>query len=101
MSLHTFLRFFLFKKYRVNESGSEMVDPKDVFSALNRQYTKPAALLRGIRSRENLSQIEFAKKIKVTQPNISQMESGKRVIGKSVGKRIGKLFDVDYRLFLE
>ena len=57
-------------------------------------------MLRGVRVRENLSQIEFAKKIGVTQSDLSKMELGKRPIGKIVAKRIAKMFDVPYRIFL-
>ena len=45
--------------------------------------------------------LEFAKKIKVTQSNLSKMENGKRPIGKMVAQRIAKEFDVNYRYFLE
>lgn len=92
---------YVAEKYRVNNFDDDMVEPADVFLTLNRRYTKPGALLRGLRVRENLSQVELAKKINVTQSNLSQMELGKRPIGKNVGKRIEKLFDVDYRNFLE
>lgn len=40
---------------------------KTLFENLEKQYTKAGVLLKGLRARENLSQIEFAKKIKVTQ----------------------------------
>jgi len=43
----------------------------------------------------------MAKKIKVTQSDISQMENGTRSIGRKIAQRIEKLFDVDYRSFLE
>lgn len=72
-----------------------------VFAKINKKYTKPGALLKGIRIRENLTQIEMAKKIKVTQSDISQIENGTRNIGRVIAKRIEKLFKVDYRSFLE
>src|SRR5947208_2089737 len=48
-----------------------------LFDELNRQYTKAGALLKGVRYRENLTQVAFAKKIKVTQANLSNMENGR------------------------
>lgn len=72
-----------------------------MFSNLEKQYTKAGVLLKGLRLRENLSQIEFAKKIKVTQANLSATENGKRSIGKIVAKRIEKIFGTNYRYFLE
>jgi DNA-binding XRE family transcriptional regulator len=73
----------------------------DVFADLNKEYTRPGALLRGIRIRENLTQTEMGKRIKVTQSDISQMENGTRKIGRKVAQRIEELFGVDYRSFLD
>jgi len=43
----------------------------------------------------------MAKKINITQADLSKMENGKRPIGKIIAKRIEKMFDVSYRYFLE
>jgi DNA-binding XRE family transcriptional regulator len=86
-------------KYRVNDDDS--VDADNVFTDINKKYTKPGALLRGLRVRENLTQAEMAKKIRVTQSDISQMENGIRSIGRQIAQRIEKLFDFDYRSFLK
>lgn len=73
----------------------------DLFADLDKKYTKAGVLLQGLRNREGLSQVEFAKKINVTQSDLSKMELGKRPIGKTVAKRIADVFDVNYRHFLE
>lgn len=86
-------------KYKVSDDETS-ISADDFFAELDRQYTKPGALLRGIRVRENLSQIEFAEKIGVAQSDLSKMELGKRPIGKIVAKRIEEMFDVNYRLLL-
>ncbi len=72
-----------------------------LFKDLEHEYTKAGVLLRGLRLRENLSQIAFAKKINITQANLSNMENGRRPIGKTIAKRIEKAFGVNYRYFLE
>ncbi len=87
------------EKYRIKKG--QAVSPDEVFASVNKQYTKPGALLRGLRVRENLTQVEMAKRIKVTQSDISQMENGTRSIGRKVAQRIEALFEVDYREFLE
>lgn len=87
------------EKYRIDDD--KPISAEDVFANVNRKYTKPGALLRGLRVRESLTQAEMAKKIKVTQSDISQMENGTRSIGRKVAKRIEKLFEVNYRSFLE
>lgn len=72
-----------------------------IFDKLDQKYTKAGALLKGLRLREGLSQVAFAKKINVTQANLSNMENGRRPIGKIIAKRIEKIFGTNYRYFLE
>jgi transcriptional regulator with XRE-family HTH domain len=57
-------------------------------------------LLGELREKENLTQIESAKMIRVAQGNLSSMESGRRGIGRMAAKRIQKRFGIDYRMFL-
>lgn len=94
------------EKYVIKSKGKSStvkstVSSKEVFAHLVSKISEAGALLRGLRTRENMTQLAFAKKINVTQANLSTMESGKRSIGKTVAKRIAKEFDVDYRMFLE
>ena len=86
------------KKYRISE---ETVSPDELFSDINEKYTKPGALLKGIRYREGLTQVQMAEKLNMTQSDVSQMENGTRRIGREVAKRIGELFCFNYRSFLE
>lgn len=89
-------------KYIVSVSNeNESVSAEVVFADLNKRFTKAGALLKGLRYKEGLTQVEFAKKIGVTQTNLSKMENGRRPIGKSIAKRIEQIFDVNYRYFLE
>lgn len=59
-----------------------------------------AVCLRGLRYRENLTQSALSELLGIDQANISKMELGKRAIGKSIAKRLAKLFNIDYHLFL-
>lgn len=85
------------EKYRVDDNS---VSASDVFANINEEYSKPGALLRGIRVREGLTQIAMAKLLKVTQSDISQMENGTRNIGRKLAQRVEALFGVNYRSFL-
>lgn len=76
------------------------ISANDLFKETDQKYGEAGALLRGLRARENLSQIEFAKRIKVTQANLSKMENGTRPIGKTIAIRIAKAFNVNYKYFL-
>lgn len=92
-------------KYVVEEDKTTKHKKKSpiqaIFDKLNQKYTKAGALLKGLRLREGLSQVEFSKKIDVTQANLSNMENGRRPIGKIIAKRIEKNFGANYRYFLE
>lgn len=76
------------------------ISANELFKEIDQKYGEAGALLRGLRARENLSQVEFAKRIKVTQANLSKMENGTRPIGKTIAMRIAKAFDVNYKYFL-
>lgn len=86
------------KKYQVK---TDNVSTEGLFAAVNKKYGCAGALLKGVRIREGLTQMQMAKKLKVTQSDISQMENGRRAVGRVMAKRIEKLFDVNYRSFLE
>lgn len=79
---------------------TQSVSSHDVFAKLEQKLTKAGALLKGLRTREGLTQLEFSERIGVTQSNLSNMENGRRPVGKIVAKRIEKIFNVDYRYFL-
>jgi len=73
---------------------------QDVFTNIEKKFTKAGILLRGTRHREGLTQTDMARRIKVTQADLSKMENGKRPIGKNIAKCIEKMFGVNYRYFL-
>lgn len=56
--------------------------------------------LRGARKREGLTQKQLAQLIGISQTHISEMEHGKRTIGKEMAKRLANSLKVDYRVFL-
>jgi DNA-binding XRE family transcriptional regulator len=87
------------KRKKKAKSSAESIET--IFQKLDQKYTRPGALLKGLRLREGLLQIQFAKKINVTQANLSNMENGRRPIGKIIAKRIEKIFGANYRYFLE
>jgi len=63
----------------------------------NRQGT----VLRGARLKEELTQKDLAEKTGIPQRHISEMETGKRSIGKKRAAILAKALSVsDYRIFL-
>ena len=57
-------------------------------------------ILRGFRAREEMTQAELATEVGVKATHISEMERGKRPIGKDMAKRLAKVFKVNYQVFL-
>lgn len=56
--------------------------------------------LAGARYREGLTQIELSEMTGIPQRHVSEMENGKRTIGKEMAKRLGKALDIGYKVFL-
>jgi DNA-binding XRE family transcriptional regulator len=56
--------------------------------------------LRGIRYREDLTQRQLAELTGIPQRHLSEMENGKRPIGKENAKKLAKALNADYRAFL-
>ena len=56
--------------------------------------------LRGLRSREKLTQKRLAEMVGIKPSHISEMEHGKRPIGKVMAKRLAKALRTDYKVFL-
>lgn len=61
---------------------------------------KPGDILRGARHREGLTQAQLAAMIGVKPSHISEMEKGKRPIGKDMAKRLAKALNTSYKVFL-
>ncbi len=62
--------------------------------------TLPGVVLAGARGKEGITQRELAGRVGLPQRHISEMERGKRPIGKEMAKKLGKALHIDYRVFL-
>jgi ribosome-binding protein aMBF1 (putative translation factor) len=78
----------------------ESIPWRDVFKKEIKTYGEGSLALRGSRNKEDLSQKELADAIGISQHHISEMENGKRPIGKAMAKRLSEVLKVDYRIFL-
>jgi ribosome-binding protein aMBF1 (putative translation factor) len=79
---------------------SDAVNWREVFKQELEKRPAWATGLRAARTRIGLSQTALAEAIRVTQPDIANMESGKRDIGKKIAERLGKVLNVSYKVFL-
>ena len=76
-----------------DDDGSYSIE--EVFPDFNAGHA-----LRGLRSREQLTQKQLAEMIGVKPSHISEMENGKRTIGKEMAKRLSKALKTGYKVFL-
>lgn len=80
------------------EGGS--VSLEDFFAGHFPGESKPSVSLRGARGKEGLTQCRLAEMTGIPQRHISEMENGRRPIGKETARKLAKVLNVDYRVFL-
>jgi transcriptional regulator with XRE-family HTH domain len=60
----------------------------------------PGSAIRGLRLREGLTQEQLAQRLGIKRNNLSEMENGKRPIGKNMAKRLAETLHTNYKVFL-
>ena len=91
----------LLNDFRIKSPTEENTfSSSEVFKELDKKFGRTGAALKGARLKENLSQKDLGKRLKVTQGDLSKMENGKRTIGKKMAQKLSKILKVDYRVFL-
>jgi DNA-binding XRE family transcriptional regulator len=88
------------KSLQTQEAENILVPADQVFRSLDKKYGKIGATIRGLRMRDGLTQEALAKKLGIRQTHVSQMEHGKRSVGKKMAQKLAKIFHTNYRLFL-
>ena len=61
---------------------------------------RPGRMLHAARSKEGVTQSQLAQMTGIPQRHISEMEHGKRSIGKERAKQLAQILKVDYRVLL-
>jgi ribosome-binding protein aMBF1 (putative translation factor) len=64
------------------------------------KYTEVGAMVRAGRFKAGLTQKELADKLEILPHHVSEMEHGKRSVSKKMAQKLGKIFNLDYRVFL-
>lgn len=82
------------------EKKKESIPWREASRDLIAKYTETGMLIRGGRHKAGLTQKKLAQEIGVLPHHISEMEHGKRSVGKKMAQKLGKIFNVDYRVFL-
>jgi DNA-binding XRE family transcriptional regulator len=86
------------EKFLIRYSQDDSIQWENIAASRIKKYKRAGLVLRGARYREGFSQKELAKQSKISQENISKMESGKRPIGKIVAKKLSKVLRVNAKL---
>ncbi len=71
---------------------------EEVFPEMS--WNRGGACLRGARGKEGVTQKQLADQIGIAQHHISEMENGKRPIGKETARKLAVALHTDYRVFL-
>ena len=88
----------IIKEFEVTENDRKEIE--ELFYKLDKAYTKPGLALKGSRTKENISQKKLANLLGIPQSNVSEMENGKRSIGKKMARRLSKILNIHYKVFL-
>jgi ribosome-binding protein aMBF1 (putative translation factor) len=80
------------------QDDREFYTPEEVSPEM--LWNRGGVCLRGARVKEGMTQKQLADKIGIVQHHISEMENGKRPIGKETAKKLAAALNVDYRVFL-
>ena len=73
---------------------------REVIRELRPNEPVAAGILRGARDKAELTQTRLSELTRIPQRHISEMEQGKRPIGKENAKKLAAALDTDYRVFL-
>lgn len=73
---------------------------REVIQELRPNEPISAGILRGARDKAELTQIRLSEITGIPQRHLSEMERGKRPIGKETAKKLAAALNVDYRVFL-
>lgn len=88
------------KKSCSSVSQEDFIPWREVEQEAIDKYSEIGLMVRGGRYKAGLTQRKLAELIGVRPHHISEMEHGKRPIGKKMAQRFAEIFKVDYRVFL-
>lgn len=63
-------------------------------------YKESAFMVRAARRGNDMTQKELAKKLDIDPKNLSHIERARRPVGKKLAHKLGKVFNVGYKVFL-
>ena len=86
--------------FTIKRGDEQSIPWRESFSEISDEKL-PGKILAGARYREGITQTELSKQTGIPQRHISEMESGKRSIGKENAKKLARALNAaTYRIFL-
>lgn len=82
------------------QQHDDSIPAEEVFPQAFDPVQGPAMALRSLRHREGVSQKQLAEMLGIRQHHLSEMEHGKRSIGKAMAKRIAKALHANWRVLI-
>lgn len=86
--------------YTNSTSKNKSIPWRETAKGEIKKYTEVGVMVRGGRYKAGLTQKELAELVGIKPHHVSEMENGKRTIGKEMAKRLAAVLKVDYRVFL-
>ena len=81
-----------------DQNAGDSIPWQDVFPEVRGNV--PGTVLSGARTKAGLTQVELARQAKIPQRHISEMEHGKRAIGKDRARRLAEVLNIPYQSLL-
>ncbi len=103
MSVRTKTRHTRTVKRKVSQSqkkAERSIPWREVAKEGIEKFTETGLAVRGTRFKANMTQQQLADAIGVRPHHISEMEHGKRSIGKDMSHRLAEVLNVNYKVFL-
>jgi len=88
----------ILKQFGFFVQKKDTISWRDAFKEF--EGNEAGASLSGARHKEGLTQMQVSEKTGIPQRHISEMERGKRPIGKKNAWLFAKALNIDYRVFL-
>ncbi len=99
MSVHTRARRTK-RVAKIKPKKEKLIPWREAFKEEIDTYGEGGLMLRGSRHKAEITQKDLAEVLGISQHHISEMENGKRPIGKLMAKRLAEFFKCNYRIFL-
>ena len=89
-------------KQYLEKNGCVFVDESQEFADAKGLFAErtSANMLIGARGKENITQVQLSELTGIPRRHISDMENGRRPIGKQNALKLGKALNINYQLFL-